>query len=91
MSRTFSNFKHCSNSAHTQCEYFYVINLFFDFSAIQAEFIHDYWNKSDRPDRLSRLRAFPYDCFKIYTIVPTQLYPSDRGRLSRPGRLRSSR
>ena len=24
----------------------------------------------DRPDRLSRLRAFPYDRFKIYTIVP---------------------
>ena len=24
----------------------------------------------DRPDRLSRLRAFPYDRFKIYMIVP---------------------
>ena len=24
----------------------------------------------DRPDRLSRLRAFPYDRFKIYTIAP---------------------
>ena len=24
----------------------------------------------DRPDRLSRLRAFPYDRFKIDTIVP---------------------
>ena len=24
----------------------------------------------DRPDRLSRLRMFPYDRFKIYTIVP---------------------
>ena len=23
----------------------------------------------DRPDRLSRLRMFPYDRFKIYTIV----------------------
>ena len=51
----------------------------------------------DRPDRLSRLRTFPYDRFKIYMIVPTpdrpdrnQLYPSDRGCLSRPGRLRSS-
>ena len=31
-------------------------------------------NLHDRPDRLDR----------------TQLYPSDRGRLSRPGRLRSS-
>ena len=39
-------------------------------------------------DRLSRLRAFPYDHFKIYTIVPT--YPDDRGRPNRPGRLRSS-
>ena len=58
MSRTFSNFKHCSNSAHTRCEYSYVINIFFYFNAIQAEFIRDYWNKSDRPDRLSRLRAF---------------------------------
>ena len=25
----------------------------------------------DHPDRLSRLRAFPYDRFKIYMIVPT--------------------
>ena len=24
----------------------------------------------DRPDRLSRLRAFPYDRFKLYVIVP---------------------
>ena len=24
----------------------------------------------DGPDRLSRLRAFPYDRFKIYTIIP---------------------
>ena len=39
-------------------------------------------------DRLSRLRAFPHDHFKIYTIVPT--YPNDRGRPNRPGRLRSS-
>ena len=88
MSRTFSNFKHFSNSAHTRWEYFYII-FFFDFSAIQAKFILDYWNKSDLPDRPSRLRAFPYDCLKIYTIVPTQLYPSDRARLRRPGRLQS--
>ena len=27
----------------------------------------------DRPDRLSRLRAFPYDRFKIYTIVRIEL------------------
>ena len=36
-------------------------------------------------DRLSSLRAFPYDQFKIYTIVPI-----DRGRPYRPGRLQSS-
>ena len=24
----------------------------------------------DRPDRLNRLRAFPYDRFKMYTVVP---------------------
>ena len=28
----------------------------------------------DRPDRLSRLRAFPYDRFKIYMIAPIELY-----------------
>ena len=79
---------------------------FFGFSAIRVEFILDYWNtpdwnKSDdfwdspfdRPDRLSRLRAFPYDRFKMYIherpdrLDRTQLCPSDRGRLSRPGRL----
>ena len=27
----------------------------------------------DRPDRLSPLRAFPYDRFKIYTIVRIEL------------------
>ena len=40
-------------------------------------------------DRHDRLRAFPYDRFKIYTIVPIvriEFFPSDRGRLSGPGR-----
>ena len=37
----------------------------------------------NRPDSLGHLRAFPYDRFKIYTILPivrirTQLYSSDR-------------
>ena len=49
----------------------------FGFSAIRAEFILDYWNKSDdfwdslndRPDHRSCLRGFPYDRFKIYMIV----------------------
>ena len=47
----------------------------------------------DHSDRLSRLRAFPYDRFKHdRPDLPdrTQLFPSDRGRSSRPGRLRSS-
>ena len=49
----------------------------------------------DRPDCLSRLRAFPYDPLQNLRDRPdrpdrTQLYPSDRGRLSRPGRLQSS-
>lgn len=50
----------------------------------------------NRPDRPSRLRAFPYDRLKIYTIVPiirielNSIHARDRGRLSRPGRLRSS-
>ena len=72
-----------------------LLYYFFNFSGVQAEFILDYWNSSDdfwniafdRSDRLSRLRAFPYDHFKIYTIIPispdiTELYPNDRGRLS---------
>ena len=29
----------------------------------------------DLPDRLSRLRAFPYGLFKIYMIVPIELNP----------------
>ena len=28
------------------------------------------WETIDHPDRLSRLRSFPYDRFKIYTVVP---------------------
>ena len=39
----------------------------------------------DRADQSSE----SYDRFKIYTDR-TQFYPSDRGRLSRPARLRSS-
>ena len=56
------------------CKHFCII--FFDFSGIQTKFIPDYWTKSDDswdsldcPNRLSHLRAFPYDYFKIYTIV----------------------
>ena len=52
------------------CKHFCII--FFDFSGIQTKFIPDYWTKSDDswdsldcPNRLSHLRAFPYDYFKI--------------------------
>ena len=41
----------------------------------------------DRRDRLSRLRAFPYDRFRPDRPDRTKFYPSDRGRLSRPDRL----
>ena len=49
----------------------------------------------DRPDSLSRLRAFP-DHFKIYTILPmvqielNSIQAIDRGRLSHPAHLRLS-
>lgn len=46
----------------------------------------------DRPNRLSHLRVFPYDRFKIYTVVPivrdrTQVYPRDQGHPSHLGHL----
>ena len=46
----------------------------------------------DRPDRLSRLRAFPYDRFKIYTIVPIVRIElnSIQAIGSYPGHMRSS-
>ena len=46
---------------------FILLIFFIEFSAIQAEFILDYWNKSERPDRPNRLRAFPYDRFSNFT------------------------
>ena len=60
----------------------FVSDFFFDFSGVQADFFPDNWNKIadfwesalalDRSDRLLRglLRAFSYDRFKIYLIVP---------------------
>ena len=46
----------------------------------------------DCPNRLSHLKVFPYDCFKIYTVVlivrdRTQVYPRDQGHPSHLGRL----
>ena len=71
MSRTFSNFK----APHTRCEHLCIIfsasapsgpNLF----SITGIKVMTSGIAFDRPDRLSRLRAFPYDRFKIYMIVP---------------------
>ena len=73
MSRTFSNFKQPLYALRTLIFVYYV----FGFNAIRAEFILDNWEKTmtsgiafGRPDRL---RAFPYDRFKIYMIVPIEL------------------
>ena len=88
-----------SNSAHTPGANIFVLFFFFDFSTIQAEFILDYWNKSD--DFWDSLRSFrssqSSENVSIWSLQNlhdrpngTQLYPSDRGRLSRPGSLPSS-
>ena len=64
-----------SNSANTRCKHFCIIfstsaasrpNLF----SITGIVVMISGIAFDRPDRLSRLRAFPYDRFKIYMIVP---------------------
>ena len=64
-----------SNNPHTRCEHLCVIfsasvpsgsNLF----SITGIKVMTSGIAFDRPDRLSRLRAFPYDRFKIYMIVP---------------------
>ena len=64
-----------SNNPHTLCEHLCITfsasapsgpNLF----SITAIKVMTSGIAFDRPDRLSRLRAFPYDRFKIYTIVP---------------------
>ena len=64
-----------SNSANTRCKHFCIIfstsaasrpNLF----SITGIVVMISGIAFDRPDRLSRLRAFPCDRFKIYTIIP---------------------
>ena len=64
-----------SNNPHTRCEHLCIIfsasapsgpNLF----SITGIKLMTSGIAFDRPDRLSRLRAFPYDRFKIYMIVP---------------------
>ena len=64
-----------SNNPHTRCEHLCII---FSASAPSGANLFSITGKKvmtsgiafDRPDRLSRLRAFPYDRFKIYMIVP---------------------
>ena len=67
-----------SNNPHTRCEHLCIIfsasapsgpNLF----SITGIKVMTSGIAFDRPDRLSRLRAFPYDRFKIYMIVPIEL------------------
>ena len=64
-----------SNNPHTRCEHLCII---FSASALSGPNIFSTTGIKvmtsgiafHRPDRLSRLRAFPYDRFKIYMIVP---------------------
>ena len=61
-----------SNNPHMRCEHLCIIFLdsapsepnLFSITGITSGIAFD------RPNRLSRLRAFPYDRFKIYMIVP---------------------
>ena len=68
--------------------------FFFDFSGVQAEFIRDFWNNSDdfwdslRSSQSSKsvsIRSLQSLQDRHDRPHRTQLYPSDRGRLSRPG------
>ena len=88
------------NSVYVWCQQFWTI--FFDFSGVKAEFILDYWSNSDDFwDSLQSSRSSQSsESISIWSPQNlhdrpdhpdrTQLYPRDRGRLSRPGRLRSS-
>ena len=82
-----------SNNPHTRCEHLCIIfsasapsgpNLF----SITGIKVMTSGIAFDRPDRLSRLRAFPYDRFKMYIHERpdrpdrTQLYPCKRSRSS---------
>jgi len=64
-----------SNKPHTRCEHLCIVfsasapsgpNLF----SITGIKVMTFGIAFDRLGRVSRLRAFPYDRFKIYTIVP---------------------
>ena len=81
----------------------FVLLLFFYFSSVQTKFILNTGIKVmisgidfDRPNCVSCLRVFPYDRFKIFTVVPivrdrTQVYPRDQGHPSHLGHLSSPR
>ena len=101
-SRTWCNGLFFSNRAHTRWEHFCFI-FFFDFSGVQADFFPDYWNKtadfweSLRSFRSSQSTAESVFIWSLQNLLDradrldrTHLYSSDRGRLRRLGRLRSS-
>ena len=91
-----------SNRAHTRWEHF-CFRFFYDLSGVQAEFFPDYWNNT--ADFWERLRSFRSSqstaesvfIWSLQNLLDrpdrpdrTQFYSSDRGRLRRLGRLRSS-
>ena len=89
------------NSAHTRWEHFCII--FFDFSGVQAEFYSrllgkksdDFWCslRSSRSSQSSEnVSIWSLQNLHDRADCPdrSQLHPFDRGRLNRPGRLRSS-
>ena len=91
-----------SNRAHTRWEHF-CFRFFFDLSGVQADFFPDYWNKtadfreSLRSFRSSQSTAESVFIWSLQNLLDrpdrpdrTQFQSSDRGRLRRLGRLRSS-
>ena len=64
-----------SNNSHTRCEHLCIILSASASSGPKLFLITGIKVMTSgiafyRPDCLSRLRAFPYDCFKVYMIVP---------------------
>ena len=101
-SRTWWNGLFFSNRARTRWEHF-CFRFFFDLSGVQADLFPDYWNKtadfweSLRSFRSSQSTAESVFIWSLQNLLDrpdrldrTHLYSSDRGRLRRLGRLRSS-
>ena len=101
-SRTWWNGLFFSSRAYTRWEHF-CFRFFFDLSGVQADFFPDYWNKtadfweSLRSFRSSQSTAESVFIWSLQNLLDradrldrTHLYSSDRGRLRRLGRLRSS-